>query len=77
MNQERLKHIVSVLEQDELTSMEKRFLEGAKKYYFEHSKLTEQQWSILEGVYREKIWIRKTFISQHNLPKKGSSSRAA
>jgi hypothetical protein len=70
MDQERFKTMVSLLERDELTLMEKQFLEGVKKYYFEHSKLTERQWSILEGVYREKIWIRKTFISQNNLSKR-------
>jgi hypothetical protein len=75
MDQERFKTMVFLLERDELTLMEKQFLEGVKKYYFEHNKLTEQQWSILEGVYREKMWIRKTFISQNNLSK-GSSSRA-
>jgi len=75
MDQKRLKRIVSVLEGDELTLMEKQFLEGVKKYYFEHNKLTEQQWSILEGVYREKMWIRKTFAIKDNLSK-GSSSRA-
>lgn len=76
MDQKRLRRIVSVLERDELTLMEKQFLEGVKKYYFEHSKLTEQQWSILEGVYREKIWIRKTFNSQNNLSKEPSSKPA-
>ena len=75
MNRERLKRIVSTLDRNELTLMEKQFLEGVKKYYFEHGRLTEQQWSILEGVYREKIWIRKTFISQNNLSK-GPPSRA-
>ncbi len=75
MDHERFKTIVSLLERDELTLREKQFLEGVKKYFFEHSKLTEQQWSILEGVYREKIWMRKTFFSRNNLPK-GSSSRA-
>ena len=76
MDQERFEMIVSSLERDELTLMEKQFLEGVKKYYFDHSRLTEQQWSILEGVYREKIWIRKTFMGQNNLSK-NSSSRAA
>ena len=75
MDQERFKTIVSLLERDELTLREKQFLEGVKKYFFEHRKLTEQQWSILEGVYREKIWMRKTFFSRNNLSK-GSSSRA-
>jgi len=76
MDQERFEMIVSSLEQDELTLMEKQFLEGVRKYYLDHSRLTEQQWSILEGVYREKIWIRKTFMSQNNLSK-SSSSRVA
>ena len=76
MDQERFKTMVSLLERDELTLMEKQFLEGVKKYYFEHSKLTEQQWSILEGVYREKMWMRKTFCNQNNLSK-DSSPRAA
>jgi hypothetical protein len=76
MDQERFKTIVSLLEQGELTLRENRFLEGVKKYFFEHRNLTEQQWSILEGVYREKIWMRKTFLSQDDLSK-GSSSRAA
>jgi len=76
MDQERFKTIVSSLERDELTLMEKQFLEGVKTYYFEHRKLTEQQWSILEGVYREKTWIRKTFIGQNNFSK-SPSSRAA
>ena len=70
MDQERFKTIVSLLERDELTLREEQFLEGVKKYFFEHSKLTEQQWSILEGVYREKIWMRKTFFSQNNLSKR-------
>jgi hypothetical protein len=76
MDQERFKTIVSLLERDELTLREKQFLEGVKRYFLEHSNLTEQQCSILEGVYREKIWTRKTFFSRNNLSK-GSSSRAA
>ncbi len=76
MNQERFKTIVSSLERDELTSGEKQFLEGVRKYFFEHNDLTEQQSSILEGVYREKIWMRKTFFSQ-NIVSKDSSSRTA
>jgi hypothetical protein len=76
MGQERFKTIVSLLERDELTLGEKQFLNGVKKYFFEHRDLTEQQWSILEGVYREKIWMRKTFCSQNNFSK-DSSSRAS
>jgi len=76
MDQERFKAIVSLLERDELTFREKQFLEAVKKYFFKNNRLTGQQRSILEGIYREKIWMRKTFIGQNNLPK-GSSSRAA
>ena len=76
MDQERFKAIVSLLERDELTLREKQFLEAIKKYFFKNNELTGQQRSILEGIYREKIWMRKTFISQNNLSK-GSSSRSA
>ncbi len=76
MDRKRFDTILSLLERNELTSGEKRFLEGVKKYFFEYGKLTEQQGSILEGVYREKIWMRKTFFSQNNLSK-SSSSRTA
>jgi len=76
MNQERFRTIVSFLERDELTLRERHFLEGVKKYFFEHSNLTDQQWSILRGVYRERIWMRKTFSGQNSLSK-DSSSRAA
>jgi len=73
MDQERFRTMISLLERDELTSREKQFLEGVKKYFFERCTLTEQQWSILEGVYKEKIWMRKTFFAQNNPPKNPSS----
>jgi len=73
MDLERFRTIVSLLERDELTLREKQFLEAVKKYFFEWSTLTEQQWSILEGVYKEKIWMRKTFFSQNDLSKNPSS----
>jgi hypothetical protein len=76
MDQARFETMVSSLDQDGLTLREKQFLEAVKTYFFEHSKLTEQQESILEGLYREKIWMRKTFFRQNNLPK-GASSKAA
>jgi hypothetical protein len=76
MDQIRLKCILSVLEQYELTLREKQFIEAVSKYYDENSKMTEQQESLLEGIYREKIWMRKAFFSQNNL-QKGSSSGTA
>ena len=75
MDQERFKSILSALKQNELTLREKRFVEAVKKYFNENSQLTEQQESVLEGIYREKIWIRKAFFSQNNLLR-GSSSKA-
>jgi len=76
MDQERFKCILSVLEGYELTLREEQFIEAVKKYFDENGKVTDQQVSVLEGIYREKIWIRKTFLGQNNLPK-GSSLKAA
>jgi hypothetical protein len=75
MDQERFKCIVSVLERDELTLRERQFVEAVKKYLNENGKVTDQQESVLEGLYKEKTWIRKAFYSQNNLPK-GCSSKA-
>ena len=76
MDQERFKCILSVLERYELTLREEQFIEAVKKYFDENGKVTDQQVSVLEGIYREKIRIRKTFLGQNNLPK-GSSLKAA
>lgn len=75
MDQERFKRIVSVLERDELTLRERQFVEAVKIYFNENSRLTDQQESILEGIYKEKIWMKKAF-GQNNLPK-GSPSKGA
>ena len=76
MDDKRLKCILVGLKRDELTLGERQFIEAVEKYFHEKGVLTDQQESILESIYREKIWIRKTFFSQNNLPK-GSSSKAA
>jgi uncharacterized membrane-anchored protein len=76
MDQARFKCILSVLERYELTLREKHFVEAVKEYFSENGKVTDQQESVLEGIYREKIWIRKTFWGKKNLPK-DSSSKAA
>jgi uncharacterized membrane-anchored protein len=68
MDQERLKHIVSVLERDELTLRERQFVEAVKKYLNESRKVIDQQESVLEGIYKERIWMRKTSFSQNKLP---------
>jgi hypothetical protein len=76
MDRRGLNGSFSLLEQEALTSREKQFVEAVKRYFFEHGKLTEQQESILKGLYREKTWLRKSFCSQNDLPK-GSSSKTA
>ena len=61
MNSERFKCIMAVLGHYELTLLEKQFIERVKDYYELNGMLTEQQESILEGIYREKIrWMNKT-----------------
>jgi hypothetical protein len=56
----RLGSIVSVLGHCELTSLEKQFLGRVKEYFEKNGQLTEQQESILEGIYREKLrWMKK------------------
>jgi uncharacterized membrane-anchored protein len=67
MDHERLKCILSSLEQDELTLRERQFIEAVEKYFREKGKVTDQQESVLEGIYREKVWIRKAFFGQRHL----------
>ena len=77
MDQERFKCILSVLDRYELTLGEKQFVETIKKYLNDKGKLTDQQKSILEGIYREKIWIAKTFLGHNKSSPKDSSSKIA
>lgn len=69
MDNERLKCILSSLEADELTLRERRFVEAVEKYFHEKGKVTDQQESMLEGIYREKAWIRRAFSSHNHLLK--------
>ncbi len=57
MDKERLKCIMSGLNRYELTGLEKRFVQSVEQYFKEKSMLTDQQESILEGVYREKTGL--------------------
>jgi hypothetical protein len=76
MDQERFKRILSLLERHELTLRERLFVEAVEKYFNEKGKVTDQQESVLEGIYREKMWIRKVFFSRrHRL--KNPTSKAA
>jgi hypothetical protein len=76
MDNKRLKFILIGLKRYGLTFQERQFIERIEKYFNEKGVLTDQQESILEGIYKEKKWVGKTFFSQNNLPK-GSSSRVA
>ena len=61
MNSDRSKCIMTGLGRYELTLLEKRFVGRVKEYIHKHSMITEQQESILEGIYREKIrWMKRT-----------------
>jgi hypothetical protein len=77
MDREKIKSILSLLEQYELTLREKQFVEAVEKYFNRNGKITDQQECLLEGIYREKIWIKRAFFSHNNLLLKGSSSKAA
>jgi uncharacterized membrane-anchored protein len=76
MDQERFECILSLLERHELTLREKQFVEAVEKYFHENGRVTDQQESVLEGIYREKMWIRKAFRSQSH-PLRSPSSKAA
>ena len=61
MNSDRSKCIMAGLGHYELTLLEKKFVGRVKEYIQKNGMITEQQESILEGIYREKIrWIKKT-----------------
>ena len=62
MNKDRLKCIVSGLTRYELTGLEKRFVQSVEEYFKQNHLLREQQESILEGLYREKIRFFKTVV---------------
>ena len=64
MGRGRFKCILSALERYELTLREEQFVEAVKKYFNENGMVTDQQESILEGIYREKIWMRKMVLSE-------------
>lgn len=62
MNEGRLKSILSALKQRELSFREKQFVEAVNQYFMKKGKVTEQQESILEGIYREKTRFIKNTI---------------
>jgi hypothetical protein len=54
LRKEQLERMMSGLKRPGLTEREKLFIESAANYFNQTGRLTEQQESILEGLYREK-----------------------
>ncbi len=75
MDLERLECILSSLKRHELTPREREFVKAVEKYFHENGKITTQQESVLEGIYREKMWIKKVFLSPSH-PSRYRSSKA-
>jgi len=68
MDKKRFRCILLLLEHYELTVREKQFIEAVDKYFREKREVTDQQESILQGIYREKIWARKALLGKGNAP---------
>jgi uncharacterized membrane-anchored protein len=62
MDHKRFQSILSVLERHELTPRERHFVKAVMNYFSANGKVTDQQESILEGIFREKIWMNKAFL---------------
>jgi len=62
MDKERIECIMSGLNRYDLTGLEKRFVQSVGQYFKEKSMLTDQQESILEGVYREKTGLIRNAV---------------
>ena len=63
MKRERLKAITAGLNRYELSVQEQRFVQSIERYFNQHGRLTDQQESILEGIYREKMrWMRDAML---------------
>ena len=67
MDEKRFRSILSGLNDYDLTMGEKRFVEAVKHHFKEKGGLTDQQETILEGIYREKMrWERDGIIFRKN-----------
>ncbi len=67
VDKRRLESLASFLAHCQLNSLEKHFLERVKEYFEEHGQLTDQQESILKGIYREKVRWTKERPTRPNL----------
>jgi hypothetical protein len=65
MDQKRLRCIVTSLSGYELNSRERQFVDWAVECFTSKKSLTQQQESILEGIYREKMrWAKLGLITK-------------
>jgi len=65
MDPKRLNYLTCRLNRFELTSCEKRFIELLKSYHREECELTEEQETILQGLYNEKLsWAKLGLIRE-------------
>ena len=69
MEEKRIRYIVLRLEHYELTVRERQFVEAVENYFRKYGRVTDQQESILYGIYREKIWARKAFFGGSDVSK--------
>ncbi len=70
MDLKRLGFIISGLNAFKLTQHEKRFLELVEVYFRERGMLTEEQETMLEGIYKEKLtWERLGLITRQTAAK--------
>ena len=59
MDEKRFYHILVELKYYDLNDLERRFLDAVIHSFQHEQRLTDQQESILEGLYREKVrWAR-------------------
>jgi hypothetical protein len=70
MDEKRLNHILVELKYYDLSDLERRFVDTVKHFFQQEQRLTDQQESILEGLYREKIrWARIGVIRKKHSPR--------
>jgi hypothetical protein len=70
MNRERLQCIVSGLNRFELTGLETLFIQLVEQDFDREGRLTDQQQSIVEAIYREKTrFIREAISTSKTNPK--------
>jgi hypothetical protein len=65
MDEERFRSIATYLNAYELNARERQFVDWAAECFTSKKSLTQQQESILEGIYREKMrWAKLGLITK-------------